>query len=66
MINFFKVFYELFIDMAYYLMIGVSLVGILNLFMNKEFIARQLGKDNFWLQNNFHPHNHYESLCQFP
>lgn len=48
MIEFIKVFYELFIDMAYYLMLGVTVVGALNLFMNKEFIARQLGKDSFW------------------
>lgn len=47
MIKLIEIFIDLFIDMAYYLMIGVTLVGVFNLFMNKEFIAKQLGKNGF-------------------
>ncbi|MEX1377109.1 MAG: SO_0444 family Cu/Zn efflux transporter [Eubacteriales bacterium] len=48
MIRFFEVFLNLFVDMAYYLMLGLTLVGIFNLFVNRELIARQLGKNSFW------------------
>jgi len=48
MIKFLEIFLILFIDMAYYLMLGLTLVGIFNLFVNRELIARQLGKNSFW------------------
>ena len=48
MIKFLQIFINLFIDMAYYLMLGVTLVGIFNLFVNRELIAKQLGKNSFW------------------
>lgn len=41
--NFIETFFTLFIDMGYYLMIGITLAGILNLFLKKEFIAKHLG-----------------------
>ena len=48
MTKFFEIFLNLFVDMAYYLMLGLTLVGIFNLFVNRELIARQLGKNSFW------------------
>ena len=48
MVKFIEIFINLFIDMAYYLMLGITLVGIFNLFVNKELIAKQLGKNSFW------------------
>lgn len=48
MIRFIEIFVSLFIDMAYYLMLGITLVGIFNLFVNRELIAKQLGSNSFW------------------
>lgn len=48
MLKFIEIFVDLFIDMAYYLMLGITLVGVFNLFVNRELIARQLGKNSFW------------------
>lgn len=48
MVKFIEIFVDLFIEMAYYLMLGITLVGIFNLFVNRELIARQLGKNSFW------------------
>lgn len=48
MIKFIEIFINLFIEMAYFLMLGITLVGIFNLFVNRELIAKQLGKNSFW------------------
>lgn len=48
MIKFIEIFIDLFIEMAYFLMLGITLVGIFNLFVNRELIAKQLGKNSFW------------------
>ena len=48
MIKFLEIFINLFVDMAYYLMLGITLVGIFNLFVNRDTIAKQLGKSSFW------------------
>lgn len=36
------------ISMGFYMMIGLLLVGIMNIFLKKEFIANHLGKNNLW------------------
>ncbi|NOZ46709.1 MAG: SO_0444 family Cu/Zn efflux transporter [Chlorobi bacterium] len=38
---------NLFLDMAPYLMIGLFFVGLLNIFFNKDLIARHIGDNNF-------------------
>lgn len=45
---FFETIYLLFIDMGFYLILGITLVGIFNLFMRKEFIADHLGGNSLW------------------
>jgi len=40
--------YILFIEMAPYLMIGLAFVAILNIYMTKEFVKKQIGKDSIW------------------
>lgn len=40
--------YVLFIEMAPYLMIGLAFVAILNIYMTKEFVKKQIGKDSIW------------------
>ena len=40
--------YELFIDMSFYIMLGLLLVGILHTFVNKKFITRQIGDNSLW------------------
>lgn len=47
MAEFFSVLYQLFVDMGYYMMLGLSLVAIFNLFMNKDVIVRYLGDNGF-------------------
>jgi len=39
--------YSVFMSMAPYFFLGLTVAGILHVFMNKEFIARHLKKDNF-------------------
>ncbi len=39
--------YILFVEMAPYLMLGLLFVGLLNLFMTKDIVSKQIGKDNF-------------------
>ncbi len=46
--KFLEIFTDLFIDMAFYLMLGITLVGIFNLIINKDTIAKQLGRNSFW------------------
>jgi uncharacterized membrane protein YraQ (UPF0718 family)/copper chaperone CopZ len=36
------------ISMGFYMMIGLILVGVMNIFLKKEFIANHLGKNNLW------------------
>jgi len=36
------------ISMGFYMMIGLLLVGLMNIFLKKEFIANHLGKNNIW------------------
>jgi uncharacterized membrane protein YraQ (UPF0718 family) len=36
------------VDMGFYMMIGLLLVAVANLFLKKEFIADHLGSDNLW------------------
>ncbi|MFA7327199.1 MAG: SO_0444 family Cu/Zn efflux transporter [Candidatus Kapaibacterium sp.] len=40
--------YVLFIEMSPYLMIGLAFVAILNIYMTKEFVKKQIGKDSIW------------------
>jgi len=40
--------YILFIEMAPYLMIGLAFVAILNIYMTKEFVKKQIGDDSIW------------------
>ncbi len=44
--QFLEVLVEIFIDMSFYTMIGLLLVGILHVFIKKEWIIKQLGKNN--------------------
>jgi len=43
---FFIEFYNLFIDMAPYLLIGLIFVGILHVFIKEQFITKHIGKNN--------------------
>lgn len=43
---YFKEIYTVFMDMAPYFFFGLTVAGILHVFMKKEFIARHLQKDN--------------------
>ena len=36
------------ISMGFYMMIGLLMVGLMNIFLKKEFIANHLGKNNIW------------------
>jgi len=40
--------YTLAIDMGYYMMIGLVLVGVLNIFIKKQWIAKHLGGTGIW------------------
>lgn len=44
---YFKELYAVFMDMAPYFFFGLTVAGILHVFMKKEFIARHLRKDSF-------------------
>jgi len=46
--EYFSALLNLGISMGFYMMIGLLLVGIMNIFLKKEFIANHLGKDNLW------------------
>lgn len=46
--NFLYEIYILFIEMAPYLVIGLAFVAILNIYMTKEFVKKQIGKDSIW------------------
>lgn len=46
--DFLNEIYILFIEMAPYLMIGLAFVAILNIYMTKEFVKKQIGKDSIW------------------
>ncbi len=45
--DYFKELHTVFMDMAPYFFFGLTVAGILHVFMKKEFIARHLQKDNF-------------------
>ena len=45
---FLKALYQLFLDMGFYLMIGLAFIAILNIVIKKEWIAKHLGKNNLW------------------
>ena len=40
--------YVLFLEMSPYLMIGLAFVAILDIYMTKEFVKKQIGKDSIW------------------
>ena len=40
--------YLMFIEMAPYLLLGVIFVAFLNLFLTKQFVKNQIGKNNIW------------------
>ncbi len=44
--EFLKELINLFIDMSFYIMIGLLMVGILNSFVNRKWIVKQVGKNN--------------------
>ncbi|MCK5129739.1 MAG: permease [Clostridiales bacterium] len=46
--EFLQSLYTLAIDMGYYMMIGLALVAILNIFMKKQWIAKHLGGSSIW------------------
>jgi uncharacterized membrane protein YraQ (UPF0718 family)/copper chaperone CopZ len=46
-VGYLKELYIVFMDMAPYFFLGLTVAGILHVFMNKEFIARHLQKNNF-------------------
>lgn len=46
--NFLYEIYVLFLEMSPYLMIGLAFVAILNIYMTKEFVKKQIGKDSIW------------------
>lgn len=48
MINFFDKVWILFIEMSPYLLLGITFVAILDLFVSKSFIAKQVSKNNIW------------------
>ncbi len=49
MINdFFNALFKLAIDMGFYMMIGLVLVGVLNVFIKKQWIAKHLGGSGIW------------------
>lgn len=45
-IDILKAIYLLFLEMAPYIMLGLLFVAILNIFFNKDMIAKQIGKNN--------------------
>lgn len=47
-LEFLQTIYYLFIDMSYYLFIGLLFVGILHIYMSDEFVAKHLGADSLW------------------
>ena len=46
--EYFSALLSLGINMGFYMMIGLLLVGIMNIFLKKEFIANHLGKNSLW------------------
>ncbi len=46
--EYFSTLLSLGISMGFYMMIGLLLVGIMNIFLKKEFIANHLGKNSLW------------------
>lgn len=46
--EYFSALISLGISMGFYMMIGLILVGVMNIFLKKEFIANHLGKNNLW------------------
>lgn len=46
--EYFNALLSLGVSMGFYMMIGLLLVGIMNIFLKKEFIANHLGKNNLW------------------
>ncbi len=46
--NFFSNLWTLFIDMSFYIMLGLLLVGILHSFVDKKWITSQIGSTSFW------------------
>lgn len=45
-IDIFKAIYLLFLEMAPYIMLGLLFVAILNIFFNKDMVAKQIGRNN--------------------
>ena len=43
-----KEIFFLFLEMSPYLLIGLTFVGILNLWITKDLVAKYIGKNNFW------------------
>ncbi len=48
MLTYFENLYELFVDMSFYIMLGLFMVGLLNTFVNKKWITSQIGSNSFW------------------
>ncbi len=48
MLAYFQNLYELFVDMSFYIMLGLFMVGLLNTFVNKKWITAQIGSNSFW------------------
>ena len=47
-LEFLQTIYYLFIDMSYYLFIGLIFVGILHIYMSDEFVSKHLGANSIW------------------
>ncbi|MDA3845022.1 MAG: SO_0444 family Cu/Zn efflux transporter [Vallitaleaceae bacterium] len=47
MIDFLKNLFVLYIDMGYYMVIGLTLVGILHVYVNKKWVSKHLGNHSF-------------------
>ena len=44
-IRFFVSLYELFIDMSFYMMLGLLLVGILHFFLTRDWVIKHIGQN---------------------
>lgn len=47
-LEFLQTLYYLFIDMSYYLFIGLIFVGLLHIYMSNEFVSKHLGANSLW------------------
>ena len=48
LLEFLQTIYYLFIDMSYYLFIGLIFVGLLHIYMSDEFVSKHLGANSLW------------------